>query len=275
MLTNDQLVELYGGLPLRATVRAEGEDDGGWFIETPCLFVGGTEPVGVYIQGGMHSQPEQLSHKVLGFAKEGFPVACIGQTGAAGVRKSSNFYDRSDYSRFVKRELTVLDVLEDAFGIAKVIAYGSSIGAAAAIALAAEAPKKVAAVIAVSPASLIKQNPWLMALRFFLSGFDGKADFKPPPRKPPSPIELVREFFGKARELSASDVGLQYLARVTCPVLIYTGRQDKVFPARALKPLEKQFPTVVRVSVLDNFVHSDPNTREKMNRLVTDALERI
>ena len=98
MLTDEQLIRFYGGLPQEKTVLVEGP----WgYIETPCLFVPGEGPVGVLIQGGIHSQYSQLSHKVRRFVKEGFPVVCLSQSGAAGVRKSQNFYDPGDYSHFV------------------------------------------------------------------------------------------------------------------------------------------------------------------------------
>lgn len=272
MLSQEQLIELYGGLPQEITVRTQGA---GWFIETPCIMVPGTDGVGVMIQGGIHSQFAQLSHKVRRFAQEDLPVICLSQSGAGGVKKSPNFYNTGDYHRFVRRDLDILQVFQDACGISKVIVYGSSLGAAAAIALAAEATKKVAAVIVVAPASLIRQNPWWLVGKFVLSAFQKvEKDFKSPPTKPPSLLETVKELLGKAKDLNASDVGLRYLERTKCPVLIYSGRKDWVFPWRRLKELEGEFSNV-RVCVRDDWIHSDPNSRAKIDKLVTSALERI
>jgi len=265
MLTSDQLKKFYGGLPVRETVRAEGP---GWGIETPAIFVPGANPIGVLVQGGLHSQYAQLSHIVRRFVRAGFPVVCLSQSGAADVERSG-FYT-ADFSHFVERDLAILN----AFGIRRAIVYGSSIGAAAAIALAAEVPDRVVAVIAVNPSSLIRQKRWWLAMKFFLAAFQKvERVFTPPPRRPPSPIGILGEF-GEALTLSASDTGLEYLAQTRCPVLIYSGRQDRVFPCQRLKRLERWFFNV-RLTVLDNFVHSDPNSEAKINHIVTDALKRI
>ncbi|MEX0621413.1 MAG: alpha/beta fold hydrolase [Candidatus Woykebacteria bacterium] len=268
MLSDEQRIELYGGLPREAIVRASGS---GWRIETPTIKVDGRQEVGILIQGGIHSQSAQLSHKVREFARRGFTVGCIDQSGAATVSKSTNFYDCADYARFVARDLAALETL----GLSRVIAYGSSLGAGASIALAAEAPECVTAVIAVSPASLIRQNPWFVAAKFALSSFQvPEKDFTPQSTRGPGVGEMLREGLGKAKNLAASDIGLNYLARVSCPVLIYTGKRDFVFPWRRLKGLEDQFPNL-RVLVVDNFIHSDPNSRKKINWLVADAMRRL
>lgn len=269
MLSQEQLIELYGGLPQEKTVRVQGSE---WWIETPTIKVEGDREIDILIQGGIHSEYAQLSHKVRRFALEGFPVICLSQSGAANTRKSPSFYENGDYSHFVTRDLVMLD----AFGAKKAIAYGSSLGAGAAIALAAGAPKRVSAVIAVNPASLFKQLSIAVAVNFLRASLDRvEKDFTPPPTTPPSLWSATKEeLFGKANNLAASDVGLEYLSRVKCPVLIYTGKQDKVFSWQRLMELEVRFPTVQVVPV-DNFIHSDPNSRAKIDWLVTNALERL
>ncbi len=268
MLSQEQLIELYGGLPQEKTVRVQGFE---WWIETPTIKVEGDREIDILIQGGIHSEYAQLSHKVRRFAIEGFPVVCLSQSGAAKTRKSPNFYD-GDYSHFVTRDLATLDT----FGVKKTIAYGSSLGAGAAIALAAGAPERVAAVIAVNPASLVKQLSIAVAVNFLRASLDRvDKDFTPPPTTPPSLWSATKEeLFGKANNLAASDVGLDYLSRVQCPVLIYTGKQDKAFSWQRLLELQERFPTV-QVIPVDSFVHSDPNSRAKINWLVTDALGKL
>lgn len=269
MLSKEQLTELYGGLPQEKTVRTQGSER---WIETSAIRVEGDREIDILIQGGIHSEYAQLSHKVRRFALEGFPVICLCQSGAAKTRKSPNFYDSGDYSHFITRDLAILDT----FGVKKTIAYGSSLGAGAAIALAAGAPERVSAVIAVNPASLVKQLPIAVAVNFLRASLDrvGK-DFTPPPTTPPSLWSAAKEeLFGKANNLAASDIGLEYLSRVGCPVLIYTGKQDKVFSWQRLMELEVRFSTV-QVIPVDNFIHSDPNSRTKIDWLVTDALERL
>lgn len=268
MLSQEQLIELYGGLPQEEIIRATGS---GWWIETPAIKVEGDQAIGVLIQGGIHSEYAQLSHKVRRFVTEGFPVVCLSQSGAAKTRKLPNFYDGS-YSHFVSRDLAILN----AFGVKRTIAYGSSLGAGAAIALAAEAPERVAAVIAVNPASLIKQLPIVVAVNFLRTSLDRvDKDFTPPPTTFPSLWAITKEeLFGKANNLVASDVSLDHLSKVQCPVLIYTGKQDKVFSWQRLMELQERFSSV-QVIPVGNFVHSDPNSRAKINWLVTDALNRL
>lgn len=268
MLSKEHLIELYGGLPSEETVIVH---QSGWCIDTPTIKVEGEGSLPVFIQGGVHSEYAQLSHKVRCFVRGGYPVICLSQSGAATVeQRSPNFYKVGDYSRFVARDVAILDK----FNADRVIAYGSSIGAGAAIALAAEHPERVAAVIAVNPASLISQSPWGLALRFFFSTLQTvEKDFEPPLTSPIPLREVVKEIFGEVVRLAASDVGLSYLERVQCPVLIFTGDDDHVFRGRELTVLN-QLPNV-QVIPMVNFIHSDPNSREKMDRLFMLANRKI
>jgi len=272
-LPKEQQIELFGGLPRKSISRAASTNPvlPRWWIYTPFIQVVGSHLRTILIQGGTHSQAEQLSHKMRRFVWGGYPVVCLDQSGAATVSKSQNFYDCDNYERFVTRDRDILDKS----GCNQVIAYGSSIGAAASIALAAEEPERVAAVIAVNPASLIRQNPWWVTLKFALSSFQKvEKDFTPPATIRPSFREALREGLGGTKDLVASDIGLNYLSRVRCPVFIYTGEHDYVFPQQQLVKLERQFPNV-RVSVMQGWIHSDPNSRWKIQSLTTGFFDRF
>lgn len=263
MLTLEQQAELYGGLPKEETVRAFGS---GWWISTPTIRVEGERDLTVFVQGGIHSEYAQLSHKVRRFVLGSYSVVCLSQTGAATVDKSPEFYETGDYSRTVTRDVAILDKL----GVEKVIAYGSSIGAAASIALAAEHPDRVAAVIAVNPASLIDQKPWRLTLNFFLSNLQSvKKDFDPSPTKGVGVREAWRELRDGVADLAASDIGISYLERVKCPVLIFTGNDDHVFPGRRLSGLD--ILSNVKLLTMVDFIHSDPNSRGQMDRVFSLA----
>lgn len=270
MLSREEQIRLFGGPLLTETVRV---GDTGWGIETPTIRVEGHKEMAALIQGGLHSDLLQLPHKCEALVLRGFPTVCLSQSGASTVRKLPNFYDTGDFERFVERDVAILN----AHGLERVIAYGSSIGGPAAIALAAEHPERVAAVIAVNPASLIDQTPWRLGLKFALSALSRpEKDFVPPVAPWPSIREMGREMFGKVKNLAASDVGLSYLKRVKCPILIYAGKKANLFPWRRLKELEALCPEVdVRVIVVDDFIHSDPNSRAKIGWLVDDAMERF
>lgn len=270
MLTLEQQAVFYGGLLREETVRINRDD---WWINTPAIMVEGSRDITVLIQGGIHSEFAQLSHKVRWFVQNGFSVICLSQSGSATTHKNSNFYQDGGLHRFVERDLAILDK----FGVGRVITYGSSIGAAASIALAGEYPDRVAAVIAVNPAALIRQNPWWLAIKFVLSSFQPvDKDFVSPPTSPLSKKEAVRELFGGAAHLAASDEGLGYLSQTDCPVLIYTGREDGVFPSKRLGELEdSELLPNVKVVPMVGFVHSDPNSEEKMNRLGRNALREL
>ena len=145
MLTLEQQAVFYGGL-LREeeTVRINRDD---WWINTPAIMVEGSRDITVLIQGGIRSEYAQLSHIVRWFVQNGFPVICLSQSGSATTQRSSNFYQVGGLHQFVERDLEILDK----FGVGRVITYGSGIGAAASIALAAKRPERVVAVIAVNP----------------------------------------------------------------------------------------------------------------------------
>ena len=251
----------YGGLPRKETVSV---NHSGWGINTPTIMVEGCRDLVALVQGGIHSEYAQLPHKVRGFVFEDYPVICLSQSGATTVQKSPGFYGEGrDYSRFVQRDVAILNT----YGVDRVIAYGSSIGAAASIALAAEHPDRVAAVIAVNPASLIQQPRVVLTTRFLLSMRDRVVkDFKPLPTSRVTLREAAGELLGGVAKLAASNVGLHYLERVKCPVIILTGRQDIVFPHTKLLPIGERFPDVT-VKVMEKFSHNDPNSRGWMRRV--------
>ena len=268
MLTLEQQAVFYGGL-LREeeTVRINRDD---WWINTPAIMVEGSRDITVLIQGGIRSEYAQLSHIVRWFVQNGFPVICLSQSGSATTQRSSNFYQVGGLHQFVERDLEILDK----FGVGRVITYGSGIGAAASIALASEYPERVAAVIAVNPASLISQKPWRLALKFLASNLQPvEKDFDPPPTSRVSLGAAVKELLEGAVHLAASDIGLAYLVGAKCPVLIYTGHQDYVFPSKKLEALGR-LPNV-RVLPMVGFIHSDPNSEEKMIRLGRTALREL
>lgn len=270
MLTEGQLASFYDGLPPETVVRVEGGPPY-WWIKTPTVMVKGNREVGVCLEGGLHSDWRQLPHKMGVFALRGFSTICLSQTGSSTVEKSPNFYEIGNFSRHVVRGLAILNAHRQK----KVIAYGSSIGGPAAIALAAEHPERVVAVIAVNPSSLLRQNPWKLGLKFTLTALSvPEKDFVPPATPWPSIREMVREIFGEVKDLAASDIGLDYLKRVECPVLIYAGKKATLFPWQRLVKLEGRFPNV-QVVVVDDFIHSDPNSLVKMDWLATDAMARL
>ncbi|MDP2671183.1 MAG: alpha/beta hydrolase [bacterium] len=251
--------------------RAETETYDNWWIETPYVEVPG-KGVGVLIQGGIHSSFSQLSHKVRRFGSEGFKVICLSQSGAANVRKA-HFYREEGFRNFISRDREAMNRLRTP----KVILYGSSLGAAASIALASQQWGKVHAVIVVNPASLMRQSSLRMEWNFLLSGLRDKVekDFEPPPTRGPGLLNALREeLFGPVSRLMASDAGLWYLERVQCPVLIYTGEQDRVFPAERLMELGERYSHVEVIKVPD-FIHSDPNSEAKIDFVVTDALKKL
>ena len=266
MLTDEQLTELYGG-PLREeTVKVSGS---GW-INTPAILVDGEHTLPVVVQGGIHSEYAQLSHIVRRWRQSAFPVIALSQSGAKTVTKQESFYDCGDYSRFVARDREVLDRFE----AGKVISYGSSIGATASSAFAAEHQDSVAAVIAVNPASLFRQNPRRLVFKFVLSNFQHmEKDFVPPPTSSLSLRRVMKELRRGVAQLAASDIGIRYLERVKCPVLIYTGNEDDVFPGSKLKKLDQL--SHVQVIPMVGFIHSDPNSRNKADRLIGNAIREL
>jgi len=269
MLTLEQQVqvELYGGLPQEITVNAQ---EGSLWVLTPAVRIHGGDGLPFFIQGGINSGYAQLSHIVRRFARRReHLVICVSQCGAADVSRSPDFYKAVALPLLNIRDIEVLDK----FGVGKVIAYGSSIGALESFALAAKYPERVAAVIAVNPAGLIRQWPWRMVWKGLKANREVvEKDFNPPPTLRPSYLDLFRGVFGRIKDIAASDVGLGLLAQVKCPVLIYTGRQDGVFPPQILRKhfLGYRFPNV-SVTVMEEFSHTDPDTRRQIHRLATHA----
>ena len=103
-------------------------------------------------------------------------------------------------------------------------------------------------------------------LKFFLSNLDlVKKDFDPPPTESVGFREVWRELRDGVADLAASNVAISYLERVKCPVLIFTGNDDHVFPGRDLDDLNK-LPNVKVLSMVQ-FIHSDPNSLKQMNRI--------
>lgn len=265
MLSDERLIELYGGLPREFAVNAEGP---GGRLHSPAICVEGGGGLPFYVQGGVNSPYAQLSHVVWRFRMSSeHPVVCVSQCGAADVERSFGFHWGDVLSYLARRDIEVLDKS----GFEKAVVYGSSLGALAAINLAALYPERVAAVIAVNPAGLIRQNSWWLVWKFLKAmSVEVKKDFVPPPTARPSNLDLLQGLFGQVRGIAASDVGLGLLAQVRCPTLIYTGRQDEVFPWWKLEELASRFPKV-SVMKMEEFGHSEPNTRWQVNRVGTHA----
>ncbi len=263
----------YGGLPQEIAVNASGE---GWRFRSPGVHVKGGDKIPFFGQGDITSSFTQLPHVIWRFARSGeHPVAFVSQCGALGVERSIDFYDGDVLSRLGQRDIEVMDKLQ----FERVLAYGFGIGALAAIALAAQHPERVAAVIAMNPAGLIRQDPLQMVqrvakanLKVNLPGV--KKGFVPPPTPSLSSQGLqemvLRVMLGGTKDISVSDVGRDLLAQTKCPILVYSGEYDKVFPYGELEGLGGQFENV-SVTEMVGFGHSDLKDRTEANRLVTHA----
>jgi pimeloyl-ACP methyl ester carboxylesterase len=273
MLSDERLRELYGGLPLEITVNASGE---GWRFRSPAIFVEGGDGIPFFVQEGETSSHTDQSHIVRRFGgrseeprfstRSEHPVICVSQFGAADVSRSVGFFEGDVLSRLPARDVEVLDE----FGIERAVAYGSRFGALGAIALAAKHPKRVAAVVAMNPAGLIRQDSLHVLWMAAKASLQVKRDFDPPPTPSLSNKELEEMMLGGFKEIAASDVGIGLLDQVQCPVLIYTSRYDEVFPCGELMGLGDRFPNV-SVTVMEGCTYTSPNTRVEIHRLATHA----
>jgi pimeloyl-ACP methyl ester carboxylesterase len=166
-------------------------------------------------------------------------------------------------------------LLLDALGVKRAAVAGHSLGSMVAMAMAAEYPERVSAIVLIGSTALapVKPGAWLYdqvaALEFPLDRNSGFMREWHPSNQPtavdPAFAEAVMEdilvirphvWRGVMRELTQLPVG-RHAADISAPVLILSGGKDPLFPAEHHAALLKAFPNA-QAHVFPDLGHS-PN----------------
>jgi pimeloyl-ACP methyl ester carboxylesterase len=254
----------------------------GYRAEFDVSLVGPSDGARLVLTPGWRSGLETVQHKTEAFAKAGFQVLTLAQPDYITSRRSFRFHSTDGFERYAE---CIRGAMDDA-GWYEANLYGSSTGGSASISFAATHSFRAKAVIAVNPAGMIRQSVFKLALSYarvkgqpvvkeaMLPGRLGR--FRREILNPKWFVWELAQFLGPVG-IAASETTTDCLRRVECPVFLYLGGDDNVFPPkRIIQGLRSRglYPQgLVAIHIERDFIHPDPQTEEKAERMVARIVE--
>lgn len=237
---------------------------------------GNSNPV-VTILPGFSSEIEQMTPFIKKFRQQNFSVVCISQPAAPTSARPKHFYKKLGFDGFANTVEKALQM----FNIQKTFIYASSIGASTSIKLASEHPNLIRSLVVMNPTGLFSQSPFSAAFEsvytLFVDWRRHSGLVKDAPRPPKPKVDFFtsthRHYsdFWNLAKLAAENSTFQDLKKVRAPTLILIGEKDTLAPIEKIRNLVADFENV-KVEVMPDFSHSDPNTEEKISKTVEVAV---